>query len=519
MSSTMRFCLLDDPWIPVTDRRGQSHLVGLRRALIESHDFVEISAEAPVITLALRRLLLAVLHAVVGPDSAKRWAALWDSGTVPAGEVNAYLDQRTDRFDLFGPRPFYQCPELDESLAKPVSLLRWVQTNNKTLFDHTSVARTEVFEPAAAARWLIAQQAFDVYGTKTAHGGGRHFAKAAPLAGAAVLQLLGENLFETLLLNLVRVDPANDLPFPAEGAGTPVWDRDPPGPAPTTRLPEGYLDWLTWPARRIRLIADSTGSVAQVVITEGDRLPDGAPVEVYEQFTSSRASTGNSSTGWTAIKLDPGRAAWRSFADLLRPSTDSRRRPSVLDWLQQLRRAGLLDRSRFELDVGGMATSDSKIELWRLERHPVPTRLLADEVLMDFLDEALALAHDIRNTLRAALVWKYPRKGPSPEPGEFPPLGEAAADRAVTAYWAAASQGLDQLLAALDRDPVAAGRSWFDHLVRSAHDAAAPFLGDGDARQLARVSIAERRLRAGLAARRREFEDSLAAVVDWEQVS
>lgn len=513
------FSLIDEPWIPVVDPSGHTETIGLRRALVDAHRFAEIIGEAPVITLALRRLLLALAHAVVGPASIDAWTRLWDQRQFPAGPINEYLDQRAHRFDLFGATPFHQCPELDATQAKPAYLLRWVQANNATLFDHAHTGRPERLAPAAAARWLLAQQTFDVGGLKTASGGGRESAEHAPLAGSVVVHPVGTTVFETLMLNLVRLDPQHDRPFPAAGTGSPVWDRDPPPPEPTARTPDGYLDWLTWPARRIRLLRDDEDMVAKVIITPGDRLSADTARERLEQYVAFTARSPKKGTPaqWQAVRLSPARAVWRDYADLLRPSEPAtRQRPPVLDWLQDLRQTGAPVPSHFDLEAGGFATSQSKILLWRLERHRVPARILADTRLIEFLTDAVTLAHDIREKIGASLRWKYPRNGTAPDPGEVPPHGTAAIGRAETSYWSSAGQGFDALLAGLDHEPIEAGRRWLEHLTRSAWDAVAPLLRNGDARQLARASLIEQRLRRGLAEAESRYRDALDALTDEE---
>jgi CRISPR system Cascade subunit CasA len=508
------FSLITQPWIQIVDREGCHRSVGIAEAITDAHRISAVVAEAPVIVLAVRRLLVAVLHAALdGPRDRRQWLAVWNRGEFPKEVIEKYVAGRVDRFDLFGDRPFFQCPQLAEDLHKPAHLLRWVQENNSTLFDHATTARVECLEPAAAARWLVAQQAFDVGGIKTAFEGGRDYALAAPLAGSVVVQPTGATLFETLMLNLVRVDPDAEVPFPAQGMGTPVWDREPPDPAPLERHPDGYVDWLTWPSRRIRLLLDDEGLVDRVVLTPGDRPGVGTHQEQTEQFVAFEVDGSKGGNGWKPMSLRPERAVWRSYADLLRPKGPgaTSRRPRVLDWLDDLHKDDNLSETRLVLEVGGLATERSKIHLWRLERHPVPPRVLAKPDLVEFLNDALELADGTRNALRSAFNYKYPH-GAVPKPGEVEPFGPGIAARVETAFWASAGTGFDQLISGLEADRPGAARLWRDHLRQSALQAADPYLDGGESRYLARVSHTERILFALLKHHFTAYEDALEAL-------
>ena len=501
----MNFNLIDDPWIPIQGRDGRSIEVGLAEALTEAHRFHAISADAPVVSIAVLRLLIAITHRVVGPDTPQRWAELWNAAQLPAAPIAAYLDQWRHRFELFDPaEPFHQCPGLNEALAKPAPVLRFVQENNGTLFDHASVAQPDPMTPAEAARWLVAFQCFDVGGIKTNAAGGRLAAVAAPLVGAVVINPKGNSLFETLLLNLVRLDPAHDRPFPAAGTGTPSWERPTPGPEPTSRRPDGYLDWLTFLPRRVRLLANDTGSVERVVVTPGDSLTD-AQAPDLEQFVGYRLlEKSTTDTPWAAVRLSTNRAVWRNSAALLSPPSSTRLRPRVLNWIDELRQLGLLDRTRITVTAGGVANDKSKYLLWRLEDHPVPTALLADGDIAAFLEDALALAEGVGLALRRAL-----RPNQS---ADEPVFTAGAVARTETEFWAAAGQGFDALIAGLPNAPAVAAEQWAQHLRAAADDAVQPLFSGGSGRHLRLVATTERRLRWALRPVFANFEDALEAL-------
>jgi CRISPR system Cascade subunit CasA len=102
-----------------------------------------ISDSSPLVTAALHRLLLAILHRCFGPATPEDWAVLWrgrDKG-FPMDRIRSYLLAWRHRFDLFDEaRPFYQTAKLRSQKRKaPASKLlpELASGNNATLFDHT----------------------------------------------------------------------------------------------------------------------------------------------------------------------------------------------------------------------------------------------------------------------------------------------------------------------------------------------------------------------------------------------
>ena len=102
----------------------------------------------------------------------------------------------------------------------------------------------------AVARALVAHQAFAVGGGRSPTGYTSH----APLVGSVAVILVGDNLFETLMFNLVMYDQKKSRPIPASETDRPSWERDHPILPGEPRPVLGYLDLLTWQSRAIRLV-------------------------------------------------------------------------------------------------------------------------------------------------------------------------------------------------------------------------------------------------------------------------
>lgn len=107
------FNLIDQGWLPCVTRDGETTRMGLLDALAQAHDFSGVIDSSPLATVALHRLLLAVLHRVFGPESPEAWGELWRDGRGKWDEhrLRDYLCSAEiySRFDLFDQRhPFYQ---------------------------------------------------------------------------------------------------------------------------------------------------------------------------------------------------------------------------------------------------------------------------------------------------------------------------------------------------------------------------------------------------------------------------
>jgi CRISPR system Cascade subunit CasA len=98
-----------------------------------------------------------------------------------------------------------------------------------------------------------------------------------PLVAAAVTLLRGDTLFETLWLNLTVYDA--ERPVPSDPEDAPSWERTPLEPHCDTTEPRGYLDYLTWQSRTIRLHPEEIDSrviVRRVSYAQGRRFkPEG----------------------------------------------------------------------------------------------------------------------------------------------------------------------------------------------------------------------------------------------------
>lgn len=244
----MLFNLMDEPWLPCLAPDGRRCELGIRDALAQAHELACLRDGSPLVTAALHRLLLAILHrAVEGPKDEKDWARLWRRGQFDAPEIGRYLDAWRQRFDLFdAAHPFCQVARFEVGACSPAAQLaqELSRGNNPVLFDHTVEDDAPPVSPPEAARRLVGNQVFALGGGvgATSNLFGKHpNLTHAPLAGGVTALLAGDTLFETLMLNLLVYSPE------ASPGG-----RTAPPPACCRRgCPQTPVSWpLTAPYRR-----------------------------------------------------------------------------------------------------------------------------------------------------------------------------------------------------------------------------------------------------------------------------
>lgn len=315
--ASVQFNAARDPWIPV--QRGNTvERVSLSEALNDAHWIDGLSLGQPLAAAALLRVLVALTIRSQGlhsPDDARR---LWVAGRVDPQRTEDYLTEIFDRFEVFHPEhPFLQVGGLRPTSGKPKGasglLLHVASGNNVPLFSPLTEGDDVTLEVADALVHLVTVLGWDTAAIKTgamddpAVKGGKTMGNpTGPLGQLGVVQLLGRNLFETLILNTPLLPPAL-VDAPAwERSWTPEWE---------TRQPLGVLDLLTWPSRRARLIPSEGGEgVSAAIVAAGDRLA--TPVPHLEPHTRWRP-TKNDVVAQRPVRWQPGSSAWRGLDGLL----------------------------------------------------------------------------------------------------------------------------------------------------------------------------------------------------------
>ena len=395
-----KFNLLNETWIPCVTRDGAREL-SLVDTLLRAHEIREIFDESPLVTVALHRLLLAILHRNFGPPGRKAWFDLWKRGRWEEKKLLEYFSRWRDRFELFHPdRPFYQVPEMKGVDRQPAAILfqELAAGNKTTLFDHSFEVEQPAIPPARVARGLVARQSYSVgFGNSSPF----YFSDSPLLRGVTVL-ISGENLFQTLALNLLRYDGGYPFARAPYREDLPAWEQKrPEAPRNKGTRPAGYLDYLTWQSRRIHLYPDQEGaSVRFCQLQQNLKLADDAPRDPFKCYRRDEKR------GWIALQFREEKALWRESQSLMELSTESHSRPAVFDWVAQLA-AEAAARSAalgpfFSFSAFGVATDTGKaasISFWRHERLPLPVAYLLDAELLGRIADAIGYAEEIARDL------------------------------------------------------------------------------------------------------------------------
>jgi len=514
------FNLVDEKWIPcLMAPDGKPQELGIKDTLVRAHEIREIFDPSPLVTIALHRLLLAILHRNFGPVNLDAWHVLWGRGQWDAQTLCAYLAECHPTFDLFDPqRPFFQVPEMSDAENHSTANLaqEMAAGNNATLFDHSCDATAKTMLPAEAARYLLARQAFSIGFGKS----NPFYFQDAPLVRGFTVLATGETLFQTLALNLMVCN--SERPLPSSSTDKPTWEyANLKIPDKGGTQPDGYMDYLTWQSRRVHLVTRGEGSVVvQCQVQQNMALADGI-LDPFMCFIS------DPETGIHPRNLSATRALWRDSHVLFQEVDHSWKRPEVFNWLARihgLQRQGEIDLAcQVSFSVYGFATEKGKaasVILWRHERLPLPLPYLGEDAteLLNSLKDGLTLAENVGKQLnqacrRLAQLVLFPNKGENggltkPQSQEAEKFLDALGPGSL--YWSHLEAAFRELLVALPDDKqeqdgivqygITQLRVWKDVLrraARGAFDEVANGL-DRDARTLKAVSRAERLFNARL---------------------
>jgi CRISPR system Cascade subunit CasA len=396
------FNLVERPWLPCMTSDGRGGELSLRQALLDAHELRELFDPSPLVTVALHRLLLAVLHrAYAGPPHLKAWQAMREKGRFDPKTIDAYLTDYHHRFDIFDRDwPFYQVqfmPDLaDPKKQAPIAKLAQEAAagNNATLFDHRIDGAPAPIAAAEAARCLVAVQGFSI-------GFGKSFpfylSDSTLIRGYSVLAA-GATLYETLLLNLMAYSRDD---WSEEGDAA-CWERAAQRePVKEGTPPDGLCDLLTWPSRQVHLIPDGDGeTVSWCQLRQGLKL-------VTNRLDPYKCYLRDEQRGWRPRSFRPERALWRDSTMLLAQVQERNNRtvhrPELMNWLARIGAQSEVGRAVYRLRAYGLTTDDgnaASVVLWRREELPLPLALLSSREAIDALQEALDAAEDVGRALQ-----------------------------------------------------------------------------------------------------------------------
>ena len=237
----IEFNLLTEPWVCVRLPDNTVQEVSLTDALVHAQEYMDLAGEMPTQDAAMLRLLLAVLFTVfsrvneVGePEpledeeaALERWGALWELKHFPEQPIRDYLEQWKDRFWLFYPTyPFWQVPQAKIGTEYGAAKLNgeMSESSNKLrLFPLYAGQSKDQLSYPQAARWLLCVNGYDDTSAKP-KGKGLPSVGAGWLGKIGFIQAQGDNLYETLMLNLTLLRDGREC----WGESKPCWELEAP---------------------------------------------------------------------------------------------------------------------------------------------------------------------------------------------------------------------------------------------------------------------------------------------------
>lgn len=311
-----RFNLVDEPWIPVADH-GR---VSLKQIFSKSK--YRSFGGNPVQKIALLKLLLAIGQAAATPKDDMEWKALGAHGL--ADRCLAYLEKWHDRFYLYGDKPFLQISAIRAARIQPYgALLPEVSTGNTTVLSQVQVQRE--LDDASKALLLLTLMGFALSGKKTDNSvvltsgyAGKRNDKGKPSTGkpgpsVAHKGLLhnffyGEDLQQTVWLNLFTLQQLGQMNLYSEGVGCAPWESMPKGEDcdQAKKLKHSLMGRLL-PVCRFCLIAE-----------DGLHYSEGiAHLGYKEGVVDPSMAVNYSGKEPKALWVDPEKRPWRELTALL----------------------------------------------------------------------------------------------------------------------------------------------------------------------------------------------------------
>jgi CRISPR system Cascade subunit CasA len=319
-----------------------------------------------------------------------------------------------------------------------------------------------------------------------------------------VILVRGDTLFETLWLNLTVFTQKEPVAGLADDP--PVWERPPAEPHKEPGRPRGYLDYLTWQSRTLRLHPEEVDGrvvVRRVSYAQGRKLE--SPTGFYDPMIAFFRR--DKKDAFQPVRFNEFRDLWRDSAALFQVSDthqDYDRAPTTLRSLTAFELREALPRSaRYRLSAFGLCTDKAKVSFWRHETLPLPLAYLDNEQLVESLKHALALAESVASEALRPAAWAAAASWLTANPEMKPDKKRVAAVIDSFAperlYWSRVERPFRVLLDALaadGADPTACVNGWYwDTLHPAGRDAFDQSIGRIDGgRDLKAVNVGHRLL-------------------------
>lgn len=532
------FNLWTEPWIRATDLGGAETVLSIGGCLAEAHTLAALSDPSPLVVGGTHRLLAAILQAIYAPRDLDELAALLRDGRFDPARLEQFAARHAERFDIFHPTaPFLQTGDvpldgwkkpkrstnLETKATKvesksPGYLFPEIPTaTNRIHYLHTNDHAHRLCA-SCCARGLVTIPAF-------AMSGGSGIRPSINTDPPVYIFPIGRSLFETLVCSIIAADflPRTADPNRADRA---AWTAEFTVQKGLEVSTVGYLESLTFPARRMRLFPRigkttctncgqaTSVSVHSMLFEMGHWLTKGFGLwtDPFVAYRQPRGRSANNDTGPKPVRLEEGKALWREYSGLLLVEREGDLRPAVVQQVAKLvQREVLPDDQNLRFRCVGVRNPSGKATVyeWLDESLEAPPTLLTDPYAAELVDRALGWANAAHGIIESSFNSYFrperDRGGLSEKLTRF----KAVRARMSADYWgrlAPRFRGFIAELAGAD-DPDAVVVAWADEVVwtgRQCFDMAAEQVGERADALRARVE-AQAACHRRLSAKRKEW--------------
>ena len=388
----MKFDVLNEPWIPVTDKNGKAFETGLYPLLKNAHELSEVRCDSPLETYAVQRFIIAFLMDAYAPERPKHLKRILEGEKFDMGVIDAYIETCRSEgvtFDLFDKeRPFMQA-RYDEKLDKEketsaAKLFHALPTGNNHLhFDHTPEDERS-FAPAKCLRGILATQLFAV---SMAQG----YPSSVNDTPCYYVLIQGKNLFETLVCSMGAKNEFscnwNDMPA--------AWRETQPVIPKSEFADLSVAAGLTWQPRRIRLIPAEDGTVGEIIFQQGRNFhPNGKWKDPHVSFRI------NEKTGEAySLKPKADRLPWRDIGTFIVSENNKNSIPAAIVQHYPI----IADSKIITIQLFGLITDNAKYSGWIEDKLSIPIDIAENCEKADRLRLDIAFAENVASVLSKAV--------------------------------------------------------------------------------------------------------------------
>lgn len=436
-SASHGFDLFTEPWITCVSRDGGVEEYGIEGLLAKAHELTEIIDPSPLVVASVVRLVEAVLLSALAVSDEDAWLHLWEQGRFDDDAMERVRERCSGGMDLFdSERPFYQSRDIERTgeseHIKSVGYL-FPDTATGTAVVHYAHApeSAHAFCPVCCAKGLVTVPAF-------ATSGGQGIKPSINGVPPVYVLPIGRSLFETLLLNYVL--PTYRPPGAAARDPGPCWLTGGVVGHKEERASAGFVESLTWPARRVRLLAPlfegactrcgrlSEKLTHRIVLDQGVSRPkDAAPwMDPWAAYVWRTDKVGETTV--RPLRPRAERQTWRDVGALFLaqvPAAEASARgraarPTIVNQMAALargaRQGGLagVATERF-VAIGIRTDMKAKVFEWRMDSFELPDSVLGLKAAVP-ITRALRQAETAADALGTALLRLHPgteRQSPS----------------------------------------------------------------------------------------------------------